>query len=105
MGRPTPKRAGAAETALFLAACAATGATVAFAQRSTGSWVRLTISAGGDQVLRSNVFVLTSLSAIKDFWVSGAKPVAIISGAATGALPYAQLLARVRRAETPPTTR
>ena len=32
-------------------------------------------------------------SAIRDFWVSGAKPVAIITGAGTGALPYAQLLA------------
>ena len=93
MGRPPRPRPRAAETACFLAAAVATGATVGYAQRSTGSWVRLTIAAGRDEVLRSNVFVITSLSAINDFWVSGARPVAVVTGAATGALPYAQLLA------------
>mmetsp|Transcript_21431 Transcript_21431/g.64076 ORF Transcript_21431/g.64076 Transcript_21431/m.64076 type:complete len:437 (-) Transcript_21431:63-1373(-) len=96
MDRKTPRRTvvtSRTETITFLALLVCTVSTAVWAQTSTGTWVRLTIKIGRDQLLRANVYILTTFSAINEFWASGAKPVAIITGAGTGALPYAQLLA------------
>ena len=48
------------ETMLFLAAITVVGSLFAWAQQSTGTWVRLTLAAGATQAVRANVYTLTT---------------------------------------------
>mmetsp|Transcript_11621 Transcript_11621/g.38207 ORF Transcript_11621/g.38207 Transcript_11621/m.38207 type:complete len:491 (+) Transcript_11621:859-2331(+) len=72
-------------------------ALFAFANRSTGTWVRVWLRLRHDEdeytPYEANIFTLGTFSTIDDFWRSGAKSTAVLTGIAAGALPYVVLLA------------
>lgn len=81
------------ETAAFLVAVAAVGGLCCWGQGSTGTWVRLAVAVGDYEALTADIFQLSTWSTLRNFWNAGAHATALVTGACTGGLPYAQLLA------------
>ena len=81
------------ETAAFLVAVAAVGGLCCWGQGSTGTWVRLAVAVGDHEALTADIFQLSTWSTLRNFWNAGAHATALVTGACTGGLPYAQLLA------------
>ena len=83
---------GLVENCLFVSAVLLNIATFAFANGSTGTWVRAWVRLHDDQgespLVVANILALGTFGTIKQFWVSGAKITAILTGATAGGFPY-----------------
>lgn len=64
-----------------------------WANKSTGTWVRVWLrdDADDDPPVEANIFTLSTWSTVRDFWRSGAKSTAVVTGITAGALPYVVL--------------
>ena len=67
-------------------------AVFVFSNGSTGTWVRVWLRLRSDEddhpPYEANIFTLGTFSTIKDFWKSGAKVTAVLTGITSGGLPY-----------------
>lgn len=84
---------GPTRTGMLCLGVLLTTAGFIFANRSTGTWVRvwLRIDTDDDPVFEANIFTLSTWSTVHDFWRSGARSTALVTGITAGALPYAVL--------------